>query len=168
MALHTNAGCTINGQGSSGSIVTSNCDASAPNQANNQGCAIVDTRGSSYGDGFNINGGGVYAMEWTEWAIKIWFWPRNQVPADVWGANPEPVNWGAPAGQFSGDCTINNFFKDHKIVFNIDFCGNWAGNVWSATGCSNLAPTCVDYVAGQPGAFSNAYWSINSLKVWSS
>jgi len=168
MALHTKTGCTINGQGSSGSMLTSNCDVNAPNQASNQGCSIVDNRDNSYGDGFNNNnGGGVYAMEWTEWAIKVWFWPRSQVPADVWG-NPEPVNWGAPAGQFSGGCTINNFFRDHRIIFDNTFCGDWAGNVWNDAGCNNVAPTCIDYVAGQPAAFANAYWRINSLKVWSS
>ena len=167
MALHTKTGCTINGlpEGSSGSILTSNCDVNAPNQANNQGCSIVDNRSNSYGDGFNNNkGGGVYAMEWTDQAIKIWFWPRSQAPADVWG-NPEPVNWGVPAALFSG-CAIDNFFKDHKIIFDINFCGNWAGSVWGTAGCSHLAPTCTDYVGSQPGAFADANWRINSLEVW--
>ncbi|KAF8427966.1 concanavalin A-like lectin/glucanase domain-containing protein [Terfezia claveryi] len=170
MSLHTKAGCAINGQpeGSAGRMLSSNCDTYAPNQASNQGCSIVDNRDNSYGDGFNNNsGGGVYAMEWTEVAIKVWFWPRSQAPADVWG-NPEPVNWGAPAGQFSGDCTINNFFKDHRIIFDITFCGDWAGNVWNDAGCNNLASTCIDHVSGQPAAFANTYWRIKSLKVWSS
>src|SRR5437868_2566611 len=63
MGLHTKAGCTINElpAGSSGSLLTSNCDVNAPNQPGNQGCSIVDNRSNSYGDGFNSNnGGGVY------------------------------------------------------------------------------------------------------------
>lgn len=33
--------------------------------------------------------------------------------------------------------------------------------------CSKLAPTCNEYVASNPGAFAEAYWLINSVKVYS-
>lgn len=45
--------------------------------------------------------------------------------------------------------------------------GDWAGGVWSQTPqCSNQASSCQDYVQNNPGAFAGAYWTINSLKVF--
>lgn len=56
-----------------------------------------------------------------------------------------------------------------KIVFDTTFCGDWAGNVWgSSATCSKLASTCEAYVGANPAAFSEAYWLINSVKVYSS
>lgn len=46
--------------------------------------------------------------------------------------------------------------------------GDWAGQVWSQDStCSSKAATCQDYVQNNPSAFSQAYWTINSLKVYS-
>ena len=42
----------------------------------------------------------------------------------------------------------------------------WAGNTWAVSGCASRAPTCNDYVRDNPRAFRNAYWTINSLKVY--
>lgn len=42
----------------------------------------------------------------------------------------------------------------------------WAGNVWGSSGCASLASSCNAYVAGNPGAFGPAYWSINSVKTY--
>ena len=36
-----------------------------------QGCGVTDNRPNSYGAGFNSNGGGVYAMQWTSSGIKV-------------------------------------------------------------------------------------------------
>ena len=45
--------------------------------------------------------------------------------------------------------------------------GDWAGNVWAQDPtCSPKAATCQDYVQNNPSAFSSAYWTINSLKVY--
>jgi len=56
---------------------------------------------------------------------------------------------------------------NHNIVFDTTFCGDWAGSVWSSDAtCSALASTCQDYVANNPGDFVDAYWLINSLKVY--
>ena len=43
------------------------------------------------------------------------------------------------------------------------------GGVWSQEPtCSSKAPTCIDYVRDNPSAFTEAYWTINSLKVFTS
>ncbi len=46
--------------------------------------------------------------------------------------------------------------------------GDWAGQTWSQDPtCSAKAPTCQEYVQNNPQAFSEAYWKINALKVYS-
>ncbi|KAF8533824.1 concanavalin A-like lectin/glucanase domain-containing protein [Trichophaea hybrida] len=167
MALHTSDGCSISGSGQMGVSQSPNCFVNALGQVSNQGCQTYDYRGNSWGAGFNNNGGGVYATEWNSDFIKIWFFPRGQVPADVYSAYPEPASWGTPAAVFQGNCNISQRFNAHKLVFNITFCGDWAANVWGSSGCANRAATCNAYVANNPGDFSEAYWMINSLKVWS-
>lgn len=69
---------------------------------------------------------------------------------------------------FSGNtCNIDEHFKNHNIVFDTTFCGDWAGKVWGSNAeCSALAPTCDEYVGKNPGAFASAYWLVNSVKVY--
>jgi hypothetical protein len=38
-------------------------------------------------------------------------------------------------------------------IFNIDFCGDWAGGVWGSTTCAQINPSCSAYVASQPQSF---------------
>ncbi|KAH8675700.1 concanavalin A-like lectin/glucanase domain-containing protein [Xylariales sp. PMI_506] len=154
--LHTSAGCTVS-QG--------NCNAGN----GNTGCGEQISNTQSYGSGFNKIGGGVYAVEWTSQAISVWFFPRSEIPADITSGSPNPDNWSDATVTFSGSgCDIDEHFKDHQIVFNTDFCGDWAGEVWSTDAtCSSLAATCDDYVAANPKVFRDAYWLINSVKVYS-
>jgi len=52
-------------------------------------------------------------------------------------------------------------------LFNTDFCGTWAGQQWSASPtCSKHASSCNDYVAANPGVYSDSYWLINSVRVY--
>lgn len=51
-------------------------------------------------------------------------------------------------------------------VFDTTFCGDWAGAVWGSGSCASKAASCTDFVANNPGAFRDAYWRINSLKVY--
>ncbi|KAI4730806.1 endo-1,3(4)-beta-glucanase [Aureobasidium sp. EXF-10728] len=169
MTLHTADGCSIYDNGNfTGSLYSDDCYVDAADQTNNLGCQITTSQYNTYGDGFNNVGGGVYAMEWTDEAISIWFFQRGAIPANVLSANPSPDStWGKPLSQFTGCCDIPEFFSDNQIVFDVTFCGDWAGSVWSSDStCSALSGSCTDYVANNPGAFSNAYWSINSLKVF--
>ncbi|KKY18400.1 hypothetical protein UCRPC4_g04970 [Phaeomoniella chlamydospora] len=181
MTLHTAEGCSISSSGTSissavsnvfsGTLVTSNCYVDAEGQSSNAGCQIEDTDTSSYGTGFNSNGGGVYAMNWDSDAIKIWFFSRGEIPSDIssGSSSPDPSGWGDATASFQGGCDIDSYFKDLQIVFDTTFCGSWAGEVWSSDStCSVLSSTCNDYVQNNPSAFQEAYWQINSLKVYSS
>jgi len=162
--LHTSSGCTMNGvsRSQSGKGLSDDCVAA---DNGNSGCGVQDTRTSSYGNGFNNGGGGVYACEWTTSAIKIWFFPRNQIPGDISGGNsPNPGGWGTPVGMWplGNNCNYNHF-RDMQIVIDDTFCGDWAGNVFSSSGCGS---NCQSYVQNNPKDFANAYWAINYFKVF--
>lgn len=110
-------------------------------------------------------------MEWTSEHIAVWFFPRYAIPQDIASDTPDPSTWGFPIARFvSGGgtgCQLDNFFTTQSIVYNLTFCGDWAGGVWGSDPvCSALAPTCVDYVNNNPAAYENAYWSVNSVKVF--
>jgi hypothetical protein len=172
-AAHTNSGCSISNspQQFLGELSTPNCDVNAPGQATNAGCGVVSSQGgASYGAGFNANGGGVYATQWTSEAIGIWFFPRGSVPSDVTSGSPNPSSWGLPQAKFGGSgCDVGSHFRDQKIVINTALCGDWAGNVWGQDAtCSAKAASCADFVRDNPGAYVDAYWEISSLKVYQS
>lgn len=75
-------------------------------------------------------------------------------------------SWGTPLSSWSSGCDIDTYFHQQQIVFDLTFCGDWAGNVWGNGGCASQADTCQDFVANNPSAFSDAYWEINSLRVY--
>ncbi|OAL26150.1 hypothetical protein AYO20_10203 [Fonsecaea nubica] len=168
MTLHTNAGCSISNNGMfSGSVATSNCDIKAAGQATNAGCSISTPNDATYGTGFNDAEGGVYATEWTSSAINIWFFSRSAIPSDISSGSPDPGNWGQPLASFGGSCNIDEFFNNQQIVFDTTFCGDWAGNVWDSDPvCKSKASTCESYVQNNPSAFQDAFWTVNSLKVF--
>ncbi|KAG8527106.1 uncharacterized protein KY384_008535 [Bacidia gigantensis] len=152
--MHTGGGCTM---------INKDCYGS-------QGCSVQTGGASTYGDGFNQGKGGVYAMEWTSGAINIWFFGRGSNLGNVLSDSPDPSQWGGAMASFQGgsSCNINDHFKDNNLVFDTTFCGDWAGNVWSQDAtCSSKAATCIDFVRDNPSAFTEAYWTINSLKVFS-
>lgn len=125
MTLHTSDGCTITNDGDfTGVLTTSNCYIDAAGQSSNAGCDIQDTRTTSYGTGFNADGGGVIATEWTSAEINIWFFPRNSIPANVESGSPDPTQWGEPVAQFQGGCNIDTYFQNQQIVFDDTFCGD--------------------------------------------
>ncbi|KAJ5893318.1 Endo-1-3(4)-beta-glucanase [Penicillium taxi] len=166
MTLHTSDGCSIQNSGFTGSLYTDNCYVEAADQSDNIGCSIIETDTQSYGDGFNNVGGGVYATEWTSAGISIYFFPRSSIPADITAGSPDPTTWGTPAASFAGGCDIDSHFVNLQIVFDLTFCGDWAGDAWSSSSCASYADTCDNYVQNNPTAFADSYWGINSLKVY--
>lgn len=94
------------------------------------GCTQAAGGETSYGDGFNANGGGVYALDWTSDHINVWFWPRGSQPSDL-SESPDPAGWGKPTASFVGrgefdsavTCEIDSHFRNQAIVFDTTFCG---------------------------------------------
>jgi len=158
----------------SGTTTGTNCDT---NVNYNAGCGVTFTKsGPSYGEDFNMNGGGYFAMVRSRFlGIQVYFWPRDSkdVPPEIldWKSGkgliyPDP-SWGLPAANFPmcpGLCNYDDHFDDHQLVFDLTFCGDWAGNTWPSSGCGS--GSCVDYVNNNPSAFREAYWVVNSLRVY--
>ena len=162
--LHTADGCqldsTISTSLHTAQIVDSQCASSA---ANNDGCAFIDTDARSFGQNFNDIGGGVYAHLWDNTGIKAWHFPRNAVPPDIDAQQPNPANWGSPAAFWSAkSCDVSSHFFDHVLTFDTTLCGDWAGSVYSSSGCPG---TCAEAVSN-PSNFDNARWKINYVAVY--
>jgi hypothetical protein len=207
VTLHTSKGCMVDNStlgavtgGTSmadapfsGTMSTDDCGVKAPGQGENVGCSIhapdsmsgVQMGGtdnaaiplSTYGTDFNKSRGGIYATEWTEKSISVWFFPRDS-PAFTqhFGASqntstgttsPDPSTWGPPIAHFAGTgCDFTSRFKDLKIIFNTAFCGDWAGKEWEKGGCAKKTGvvTCDAYVRDNPQAFMEAYREVAGLK----
>ncbi|KAK0188599.1 endo-beta-glucanase [Armillaria mellea] len=166
--LHTSSGCTMpsSSRTQSGVALTNDCNVNANNNA---GCGVQLQNSVSYGAGFNNNGGGWYALEWTDSFIKVWFWARNapNVPTGVRTGGSAVItdNWGTPAAYFPNtSCSLTSHFSPQNIIINLTFCGDWAGNVYASSGCPS---SCVDFVNKNPGAFADAYFDFAWVKVYS-
>ncbi|TGO15798.1 hypothetical protein BPAE_0539g00040 [Botrytis paeoniae] len=171
MTLHTSENCTMPNKDTTqlGTMNSKQCDGTLNNYA---GCGSTAQAGAStYGKSFNSNGGGIYATEWTLDHIKIWFFPRNTIPFDIKRGTPEPSSWSKPQAIFQGSssCNIDSHFANQSLVFDTTFCGDFAGGVWANDGgiCSQGGKlTCEQFVAENPDAFKDAYWLIDSVKVY--
>lgn len=72
-------------------------------------------------------------MEWTTDGVRIWNFPRNDVPSDLESQAPNPANWSRmymKAAWSSVGCDTKTYFKQHAVTFDITLCGDWAGNAF--------------------------------------
>jgi hypothetical protein len=179
MTLHTTEGCSMSvKRKESGSVLTTNCYNGTDGNA---GCG-VQGQPATFGEAFNNNGGGVYAMELRDAGIRTWFFPRSNIPSDITtstsnstsggsssvGGTPDPSTWGEALADFpSTDCDIGSHFRNQSIIANIDLCGQWAGLEQYYSQQAGCPGTCVEYVSQQPGsAYENAYWEFASFRVY--
>ncbi|KAF2117260.1 putative endo-1,3(4)-beta-glucanase, partial [Lophiotrema nucula] len=167
--LHTDTQCSVDGTGQTDPQNLYNCALDSASGAS--GCDVNAIEPNTYGSGFNANGGGVYAVEWTDDFIKMWFFPRGSIPASITAEKPDVSEFGTPNANFQGDCDISKKFLDHKFIFDTTFCGDWAGNVYAQSGCPMYSgldgmASCKKFVAENPAAFSQAYWRIGSFKTF--
>jgi hypothetical protein len=101
------------------------CNPKEPNQY----IKVHDHRRNTFGPDFM---GGVFAMEWTDKAIKMWFFPRGKEPKDLKG-KPTPGNWCKPAYHINmKQCLMKKRFQKHRVIINTTLCGQWAGiqSIW--------------------------------------
>ncbi|EPQ60799.1 hypothetical protein GLOTRDRAFT_68755 [Gloeophyllum trabeum ATCC 11539] len=160
---HTGPNCTLTPTNFTGTIVDNlDCDCSN-NRNSNAGCGVTEWSRASYGPTFDAQGGGVFAMKWDDQGIAVWSFYRAAVPADVINGTPNPSSWGEPVAALdpSGCDPLTNFVN-HSIIFDITFCGDWAGNSYATSGCPG---TCAERLM-DPSNFVNASWIINTLKVY--
>jgi len=170
MTLHTTIDCNMKvKRKETGSVLKQNCW-NATNE--NDGCGVLGPE-DTYGETFNAKGGGIYAMELRDAGIRVWFFPRSNIPSDIpddvgnTTVTPNPSTWGEALADFpSTHCNIGTHFKNQSIIANIDLCGDWAGDstVYSTEdGCPG---TCTDFVANNATAFDTAYWEWRSWRVY--
>ncbi|TDZ15609.1 putative endo-1,3(4)-beta-glucanase [Colletotrichum orbiculare MAFF 240422] len=165
VVIHTDSNvgeCRIDGAGMTGQVSKPNCANFAPGQSDNEGCAGLDSAAP-----FGSPEGGVYAMEWTDTAIRVWGFTHANVPADI-ATNPNPETWGTPSFTTSV-CEADKVFGEAKMVMNIDFCGV-AGNdgIWDQGGCQAKTggATCKEWVANNPQAFADVYFQLKSVRIY--
>lgn len=165
IVMHTAATCSITDTGMTGSVNATGCG----EDLGTVGCVIEGQQGS-YGTSFNKQGGGVYAMQWTEQFVKIWFFPRASIPASITEGAPDVSQFGTPMALVEDGCDVANSFKAQSFIFDVTFCGDWAGGVYGQSGCpmsgSDSSQSCINYVAKNPTAFEQTYWEINSVKIY--
>ncbi|KAF8264596.1 concanavalin A-like lectin/glucanase domain-containing protein [Lactarius quietus] len=170
--LHTTPNCTMPPdqwrEPQTGETANTNCDTSVNF---NSGCGVIFSDPSpsctSYGAPFNQAGGGYFVMYRATDSVKIWFFPRDGYVPEFGQPIYPDFTWGSPAANFPfypQYCDYDTHFNAHEMVFDLTFCGDWAGNVWSTSGCGS--GTCPDFVNNNPSAFAEAYWEINSLRVY--
>ncbi|KAI5289114.1 hypothetical protein KEM54_004389 [Ascosphaera aggregata] len=145
-------------------------DGSNASKGPNGYCNANDTRPTSFGSTFNKNGGGVSVAVWTPKSVKIWSFPRGEVPKGdqgPLGSGPDPTTWGSTTVTFEG-CDFSHFLKKLHIVIDTTLCGDWAGDAWSYSGCQKKTnvETCSIFVREHPEAFKDAYWMFDSLKAF--
>jgi hypothetical protein len=182
VTLHTGPGCSVSNAGSLAGtkLVSPDCQGTS-------GCTQSTRAADNFGPGFNAAGGGVYALEWTDAAMKVWFFPRGSAIASQLAItpssnsssspsaqSPDPSTFGTPLAVFTGSgsglgggCPLSQHFADHNLVFDTTFCGDWAGRVWDTDrACAALAPTCEEFVGGNPEVFADAYWLVRGVRVF--
>ncbi|QSZ31492.1 hypothetical protein DSL72_001059 [Monilinia vaccinii-corymbosi] len=169
ISLHTEDSCTFTSAPQVGTLNNGNIDCQL---SNGVGCSVRSSA-NSYGTPFNNGGGGVYAMQWTSTFIRVWFFPRNLIPADITAGSPDPIQWGLPTANFEsadGGCDIDANFPAQTVYFDTTFCGAGAGGKawsdWSDCPSKTGYATCAEHVAQSPHAFDEAYWLVNSVKIY--
>ncbi|KAI9066573.1 hypothetical protein FKP32DRAFT_355906 [Trametes sanguinea] len=168
MALHTQPGCSLSSSAKqTGKVNETDCSSGT-------GCTVLESQANSYGDDFNNNGGGVWAMQLETSGISIWFWSRKDVPDSVTSADKtiDPSSWGTPSASFgSPSCDISKFFGPQQMVIDITLCGDWAGvPAWYQATCGgdgSQSACYVDNVINNGTAYSDAYFEISSIKAYS-
>ena len=89
------------------------------NCAYQPGCGISNA--GAYGSALNNVNGGVYATEYSNTGISVWWFQRNNIPSDLAqnSTKANPSAWGKPAAYFpigGGDCPSSHFY-DLDVCF---------------------------------------------------
>ncbi|GAA5865352.1 hypothetical protein JCM8547_005064 [Rhodosporidiobolus lusitaniae] len=172
MAMHTTEDCAA--QLTSANPFTGNltfpvCDSRANY---NSGCGIEEVNTASSGEAFASAGGGVWVTEMGVEGVKIWFFSRSDVPADLLNASsiPNPSSWPTPSASYSEDiCDVADHFAPQHLVLNIALCGELAGNagVRNETGCpaTNSDGCYINYVLDKRN-YDTAYFELASVRIY--
>ncbi|TFK22266.1 glycoside hydrolase family 16 protein [Coprinopsis marcescibilis] len=162
VSVHTSPNCTMpRDRNQTGTPASLTCDG---------GCNVRMRSRESFGPAFNANGGGWFAVERRPDFIKVWFWPRKggvAAPRDVIspGTSATTEAWGIPDALFATtpSCDLAAKFRENAIIINLNFCGDWAGSQYGASGCPS---TCANFVNTNTAYYWNAYFDIASIRIY--
>lgn len=157
ITLHSGSGCVLDKTAKAvARILGTSCESS---DGNNAGCAYQQTGNTSYGHGFNLQAGGVFAHTLEADGISVWYFDRDAIPSDIQSKKPDPASWGTPTAFFPNtQCDILSHFLAQNLIFDITVCGDWAGPAYASSGCPK---TCNDAVA-DPSNFDGAFLPVLS------
>ncbi len=178
-SIHTTDGCTMPGNiNMKGKFTLQdnrayNCASSA---TGNQGCGVTSIRLVTLAFSTTRTAVEFTSCTGTNRGISTYFFPKGSVPSDISGGSPDPSNWGEPQAHWPAtQCNMSNYFYNHVVVFTNSVCGDWAGSgsVWGnamngqSQSCqaSTGQGSCSAYLGSNPD-MSQAYWTINSLKIY--
>ncbi|KAJ5399463.1 hypothetical protein N7465_009952 [Penicillium sp. CMV-2018d] len=165
IVMHTAGTCSLTDTDMTGSVNATGCG----EDLGTVGCKIEGHEGS-YGTSFNKQKGGVYTLQWTDDFLKIWYFPRSSIPASITSGKPDVTEFGKPMALVQESCDVASAFKSQSFVFDVTFCGDWAGGVYGDSGCpmtgGDSFQSCHNYVANNPAQFKETYWEINSVKIY--
>ncbi|KAJ7849495.1 glycoside hydrolase family 16 protein [Mycena olivaceomarginata] len=149
MTLHTSPSCIVSCEDMAGIPDLTDCQSGGG-----------DT--TSYDEGFNNAGGGVYVHVRTKDAIKIWHISRANIPANIIAGKQDP-NVGHPQGLVRRRGGNHVLTIDTKTLRSglLRLCGDWAGHV-NGTGC----PSDCASIAADPANFNWARWNISYIAVY--
>ena len=118
-SLHTLDGCqhpAASAVVETGNLLQTDCF----NKTNSdEGCLVSEKSPNSFGKAFADNGGGVFAMLWTDEAITFWFFERKNVPSDLGNGSgsPNPSGWPTPSAVYpSSSCDFTKFFGPQTLI----------------------------------------------------
>ncbi|KAI1699202.1 lectin c-type domain-containing protein [Ditylenchus destructor] len=167
ISLHTTPECTLPKEDQGSMYTGAIYGGYATNCSSPGGCSIQEPAGS-FGPQVNNDKGGVVATEWIkDKYIAVWHFKRSEIPADLIAGKPCPSSWGKPVAYFrlGANCPPEHF-NSMRITINTSFCGPMARVYFDGTTAAEKQSNCEEYVRNNPNAFVDAYWLINSIKVY--
>ncbi|RDB23664.1 putative glycosidase C21B10.07 [Hypsizygus marmoreus] len=160
--LHSGPGCTLSTENVqvTGRMDNQQC---ATIQGDSTGCSFVDSDTRTYGKGFNLVAGGIFAHLWDSIGIKMWHFARTEIPADIVAQTPDPSTWPAPVAYWSASsCDMASHFYEHSLILDTTLCGDWAEPTYKGAGCPGA---CAQAVA-DPTNYIFAKWKLNYIAVY--
>ncbi|KAE9391305.1 hypothetical protein BT96DRAFT_1001475 [Gymnopus androsaceus JB14] len=124
--------------------------------------------------GFNA-GGGTYAIQIIDAGIYINYWAAGSVPSDITSGSPNPSSWSAQTFFSATNCAIGTYFTNLALIIDTNLGGTFTEGVWSTSGPTSLTScasstgysTAASYVQNVGSVFSDAYWQISSINIYS-
>lgn len=101
--------------------------------------------------------------------MKIFTFHYKSAPANIDSQHPDTSTWGEPTAYLKNDsCNLDKHFAPQKIILNIDFCGDAAGNaiLWKECQRNTGVDFCAAYVKRNPEAFKDVYFKVQSIRYF--